>query len=141
MTVRRRSGTSTYDDRGGLAAEARERAADRRAKHLEPTPASKSELRALRVLVVEDEEETRELMAVVLRSAGADVVCAGDVGEALELFERWSPNVLVSDLSLRAGDGCELASEIRRRAPNVAALAASGRTGARALERAAGRRS
>ncbi|HVH41436.1 MAG TPA: hybrid sensor histidine kinase/response regulator, partial [Labilithrix sp.] len=93
-------------------------------------------LRDLRVLVVDDEEDSRELMATILRRAGADVACAGGSRAALELFGRWTPDVVVSDLAMPGGDGCELVSEIRARDASIAALAVSGFTGERDMNRA-----
>lgn len=93
-------------------------------------------LRDLRVLVVDDEEDSRELMATILRRAGADVACASGSRAALELFGRWTPDVVVSDLAMPGGDGCELVSEIRARDPSIAALAVSGFTADRDTDRA-----
>jgi PAS domain S-box-containing protein len=93
-------------------------------------------LNNLRVLVVDDEEDSRELMATVLRRAGADVACAGGVKSALDLFGTWTPDVVVSDLAMPGADGCELIGILRKRDPLVAALAVSGFTGARDTDRA-----
>jgi PAS domain S-box-containing protein len=93
-------------------------------------------LRDLRVLVVDDEEDSRELMATILRRAGADVACAAGSRAALELFGRWTPDVVVSDLAMPGGDGCELVSEIRKRDATIAALAVSGFTADRDTDRA-----
>lgn len=93
-------------------------------------------LRDLRVLVVDDEEDSRELMATILRRAGADVACASGCCAALELFGRWTPDVIVSDLAMPGGDGCELVAEVRARDPSIAALAVSGFTADRDTDRA-----
>jgi PAS domain S-box-containing protein len=93
-------------------------------------------LRDLRILVVDDEEDSRELMATILRRAGADVACAAGSRAALELFGRWTPDVVVSDLAMPGGDGCELVSEIRARDASIAALAVSGFTADRDTDRA-----
>jgi CheY-like chemotaxis protein/anti-sigma regulatory factor (Ser/Thr protein kinase) len=93
-------------------------------------------LRNLRVLVVDDEEDSRELMATILRRAGADVACAGGVNAAIDLFDTWTPNVVVSDLAMPGGDGCELIGALRRKDPTFAALAVSGFTAERDTDRA-----
>jgi CheY-like chemotaxis protein len=85
-------------------------------------------LRNLRVLVVDDEEDSRELMATILRRAGADVASAGGSMAALEVFSRWTPDVVVSDLAMPGADGCELVRKLRKRDPMIAALAVSGFT-------------
>ncbi len=95
-------------------------------------------LNGLRVLVVDDDEDSRELMAMILRRAGADVECAAESRGALDLFERWSPNVVVSDLAMPGGDGCQLMRALRERNLPITTLAVSGFTTnvdtARALE-------
>ncbi len=99
---------------------------------VEPTHAAagpRHDLRDLRILVVDDEEDSRELMATILRRAGADVACAAGGRAALELFGRWTPDVVVSDLAMPGADGCELVSQIRARDASIAALAVSGFTG------------
>ncbi len=102
----------------------------------EPVTQLGSELRSLRILVVDDDEDTRELMAAVLRRAGAEVACASCSGEALELFGRWTPDVVVSDLAMPGGGGYELVREVRRRDTSVGALAVSGFSGERDTARA-----
>jgi PAS domain S-box-containing protein len=96
----------------------------------------RKDLRDLRVLVVDDEEDSRELMATILRRAGADVACAAGSRAALELFSRWSPDVVVSDLAMPGADGFELVTQVRERDPSVAALAVSGFTALRDTDRA-----
>jgi CheY-like chemotaxis protein len=93
-------------------------------------------LRNLRVLVVDDEDDSRELMATILRRAGAEVACAAGLASCIELFSTWTPDVVVSDLAMPGGDGCELIRELRRREPNVASLSVSGFTAEDDAERA-----
>jgi PAS domain S-box-containing protein len=102
----------------------------------EPRLTSTADLRDLRVLVVDDEEDSRELMATILRRAGADVACAGGSKAALDLFGKWTPDVVVSDLAMPGGDGCELVTRLRSKDPLVAALAVSGFTADRDMNRA-----
>ncbi|MBX3187119.1 MAG: hybrid sensor histidine kinase/response regulator [Labilithrix sp.] len=84
-------------------------------------------LEGLRVLLVEDESETRELLEIILRERGAHVVAAADADAALRLFDLHSPDVVVSDIGLPAADGKELIRRVRRdtRGRKVAALAVS----------------
>ena len=103
-------------------------------EHVVRTPAHS--LSGLHVLVVDDEEDSRELIATILRRAGADVACAAGGRVALELLERWSPDVVVSDLAMPGGDGCELVSELRSRSELVGTVAVSGFTGEQHTERA-----
>jgi CheY-like chemotaxis protein len=75
----------------------------------------------VRVLVVEDEPDTRELVAVALQRMGAEVRAFAGAEEALAVIDTFAPDVLVSDLSLPHVDGWEM---IRR----VRASSRSGRT-------------
>jgi hypothetical protein len=84
-------------------------------------------LDGLRVLVVDDEADARELMRMVLRGAGAEVMAAASADEALEQLERWSPDILVSDIGLPGDDGYVLIQKQREReaghGPSIPALA------------------
>jgi CheY-like chemotaxis protein len=70
-------------------------------------------LDGLRVLVVEDEIDTRELIATVLAKCGAKVRTCGTAAEALEQFREWSPDLLVSDIGLPGEDGYSLIKKVR----------------------------
>ncbi len=72
-------------------------------------------LDGLRVLVVDDEADARELMRMVLRGAQAEVMAAASADEALEQLERWSPDILVSDIGLPGDDGYVLIGKLRER--------------------------
>jgi len=82
----------------------------------EETPAAEAEgdLRGLRVLLVEDEPDARELYRVILEENGARVVDVASAREALTSFEVAPPDVLVSDVGLEGMDGYELITRIRR---------------------------
>jgi CheY-like chemotaxis protein len=53
----------------------------------------------VRVLVVDQDSESRELVRTILQQGGAMVRAVANVSEALESLEAWSPDVLVSDSS------------------------------------------
>lgn len=71
----------------------------------------------VRVLLVEDDPDARELLAGVLDERGASVVAAASTDEAFRAFEREPPQVLVCDLGLQGEDGYALLSRIRALAP------------------------
>jgi signal transduction histidine kinase/CheY-like chemotaxis protein len=62
-----------------------------------PRPGYEPPLDGVRVLLLDRDQEARELLSVVLRQRGASVRVAGSVDEALEALESWRPDVLVSD--------------------------------------------
>ena len=73
-------------------------------------------LRDVHVLVVDDDEESRELASLVLTDAGAETRTAPSAREAMALLEEWPPDVLVSDLELPEEDGFSLLRRARRAA-------------------------
>ena len=68
----------------------------------------------LRVLVVDDEPDARELVAAVLTGRGAEVVSVESAGEALEEMERQRFDVLVSDIGMPLMDGYALIEKVRQ---------------------------
>jgi PAS domain S-box-containing protein len=71
----------------------------------------------VRVLLVEDDPDTLDLLKVVLNNSGADVATAASAQEAIDKFDHWRPDVLVSDLAMPEQDGYELIREVRSRGP------------------------
>jgi len=72
-------------------------------------------LDGLRVLVVDDETDARESMAMVLTQAGAVVTAASSAAEALQTLPDARPEVLVSDLGMPDQDGFDLIRQVRTR--------------------------
>jgi signal transduction histidine kinase len=70
-------------------------------------------LYGVRVLVVDDQPDARDLLALVLGRAGAQVSTAASAAEALELYVREGVEVLVSDIGMPVEDGYSLVSRIR----------------------------
>jgi PAS domain S-box-containing protein len=71
-------------------------------------------LEGIRVLVVEDESDTREVLRRFLEAYGAEVVAATSANEALALLPSCGAQILVSDIGLPDIDGYELLQRIRR---------------------------
>ncbi|HEY7521092.1 MAG TPA: ATP-binding protein [Methylomirabilota bacterium] len=67
------------------------------------------------VLAVEDEQDTRELIATVLRQAGAEVTVASSVEEALGALATTTPDVVLCDIAMPGRDGYDLLREAKRR--------------------------
>jgi K+-sensing histidine kinase KdpD/CheY-like chemotaxis protein len=89
--------------------------ADAHAASAAPEQAAAAELAldGLRVLAVDDDEDSRRLVHAVLEKAGAKVTLAATVEEALAAFDRDVPDVLVSDVGMPGKDGIELIRSIR----------------------------
>jgi signal transduction histidine kinase len=86
-------------------------------------------LDGVKVLVVDDEVDSRELLAASLRMHGAEVTSADSAESGLQLLDEAHPDVLVSDIGMPRFDGFEFIRSIRRRPPEnggrLAALAVS----------------
>jgi PAS domain S-box-containing protein len=70
-------------------------------------------LEGLKVLVVDDDEDARRLLAEILSQCGAQVRTAASASRALEVFGLWLPHVLVSDIGMPDGDGYALIEQVR----------------------------
>jgi CheY-like chemotaxis protein len=85
-------------------------------------PTGTPTLDGITVLVVDDEEDAREAMAVLLGQAGARVISVAGAAEALDTLDRERPDVLLSDIAMPGEDGYALIRRVRSR---------SGETGGR----------
>jgi CheY-like chemotaxis protein len=78
--------------------------------------------RSLRILLVEDDPDGRDILARLLRRSGHVVEVAADARTALEVVARMPIDVLLSDIGLPEVDGCELMTAVQRlrRTPGIA---------------------
>jgi len=79
-------------------------------------------LRDLRVLVVDDEPDARNLLGLILLSYEAEVRDCASAAEALQILDEWRPDVLVSDIGMPFVDGYELMRKVRARDPERGGL-------------------
>ncbi|MBI5546853.1 MAG: response regulator [Deltaproteobacteria bacterium] len=70
-------------------------------------------LAGIRVLVVDDEPDARELFEQVLKESQAEVECARSAAEAMSCLGRHRPSVLVSDIAMPEEDGYALIRRVR----------------------------
>src|SRR5438105_2926285 len=70
-------------------------------------------LDGVRILLVEDEPESRDVLTAVLRLHGATVSAVGSSKEALKTLGDQCPDVLISDIAMPEGDGYELMRAVR----------------------------
>ncbi|MBS2019461.1 MAG: response regulator [Deltaproteobacteria bacterium] len=80
-------------------------------------------LAGLRVLVVDDEPDARDLVEELLSSQGATVSCAASADEALAKLAPFGPNVVLSDIGMPGHDGHWLIARIRESHPKLPAVA------------------
>lgn len=93
------------------------RAAPAPARDVDPLAASPPDLSNVRVLVVDDEADARELLAFVLTRFHADVHTAASAAEALTMLDTFVPDVLLSDIGMPGMDGFAFIASVRRRPP------------------------
>ncbi len=76
-----------------------------------------TDLAGLKVLVVDDERDARELLRIMLENCEAEVVTASSAAEALPLVKSHAPDVLVSDIGMAEVDGYEFLRQVRAAEP------------------------
>jgi signal transduction histidine kinase len=73
------------------------------------------DLSGVRVLLVDDEDDSREAVAAVLRVAGGNVRTVASVAEAFAAVDQEVPDVIVSDIAMPVADGFALIRQLRAR--------------------------
>ncbi|MDQ1591420.1 MAG: hypothetical protein QOG71_2047 [Pyrinomonadaceae bacterium] len=79
----------------------------------QPSPVQSDVLGGLRILIVDDEADTRELVQEVLARQGAEVRASRSAAEALRMLAAWNPDLLISDIGMPVEDGYELIKQVR----------------------------
>lgn len=72
-------------------------------------------LKGVRILVVEDEADTRELLKILLQSDGGVVTATASVQEALTAYDQSPPDIIVADIGMPEYNGYTLIGRIRAR--------------------------
>ena len=94
------------------------------------------------VLAVDDEEEMRDLLALILGRHVREVVVAGSVDEAMDMLKSVNPALIVSDICMPDKDGYDLIRRVRMNADSrntpAVALSAYSEDGCRDAALAAG---
>jgi two-component system CheB/CheR fusion protein len=80
---------------------------------LETAELDRTLLEGVRLLVVEDEADGREMLAAVFEQCGAKVSVAASAGDGMEALRRAPPDVLVCDIALPGEDGHEFIRKVR----------------------------
>ncbi|WP_375504320.1 response regulator, partial [uncultured Nostoc sp.] len=87
-----------------------------------PLPLSPSiplSLLGVRVLVVDDQADTRDFITTILEQYQAEVQAVESVAKALQLITQWKPDVLVSDIGMPDEDGYSLIRKLRSQPPEL----------------------
>ena len=78
------------------------------------------------ILVVDDEEDIRDVLEIVLKDIGYTVFLAENGEKALEIFQSESPDIVITDIKMPVMDGIELLRQIKRESPETEVLMITG---------------
>ncbi len=84
---------------------------------LSPLPVESLSLDGLRIIVVDDEPDSRNFIAFVLEQEGAEVIALSSAIDALESIQQNQPDLLISDIGMPEMDGYMLIRQIRNQLP------------------------
>jgi signal transduction histidine kinase/DNA-binding response OmpR family regulator len=71
-------------------------------------------LEGLRILVVDDEVDSRDLVSAILTRCGSEVNCCESATDAIKAIQDWKPDLLVSDIGMPNEDGYSLIKRMRK---------------------------
>ncbi|KAB8315748.1 response regulator [Tolypothrix campylonemoides VB511288] len=74
-------------------------------------------LKGVKILIVDDDADVREVLSFLLQEHGASVTIAASATEALTLMPQFQPNILLSDIAMPEMDGYNLIRQIRAMSP------------------------
>jgi len=72
-------------------------------------------VKGLRLLVVDDNSDSRELLTLLFEEEGAEVIAVKSASEAIEVLELTQPDILLSDILMPGEDGYSLIRKVRKR--------------------------
>jgi len=79
-----------------------------------------------RILVVDDDQTTRERLKKILEKEGLDVLLAADGAQALEVFENERPGIVITDLNMPKIDGMEVLHSVKKADPLTQVIVITG---------------
>ncbi|MGQ4648306.1 response regulator [Lyngbya aestuarii] len=72
-------------------------------------------VKGLRLLIVDDNSDSRELLTLLFEEEGAEVIAVKSASEAIEVLEHIQPDILLSDILMPGEDGYSLIRKVRKR--------------------------
>ena len=82
-----------------------------------------------KILLVDDEEGIRKVLGISLADSGYEVLSAADGAEALDIFRREYPGIVLTDIKMPGMDGFELLRRIKEKNPEAEVIMISDRIG------------
>src|SRR4029079_4674031 len=73
------------------------------------------DLSGIRVLLIEDEADNRDVLSMVIEQCGGVVKCSPNGSDAMRSIDDWPADVIICDIALPDIDGCELIKRLRTR--------------------------
>jgi PAS domain S-box-containing protein len=104
---------TTFKAKLPLVAPQASRSGEEPQKAAEPAREFPRLLSRLKVLVVDDALDSRDMLGLILEKAGADVRLASSAKEALKIVESWRPGLLIADIGMPEEDGYALIRQVR----------------------------
>ena len=83
-----------------------------------PSPEQNLDLTGIRVLIIDDDPDSRELVSMVIAQAGAEAITVASAAEFLNVLESFQPDVVVSDIGMPEVDGYMLLRQVRSLSPD-----------------------
>ncbi|GAB6058684.1 response regulator [Desulfonatronum parangueonense] len=80
----------------------------------------------LTALIVDDEQDIREMMAILLKELGFATILAADGFKAIEVFQRSRPHIVLTDIKMPGKDGIAVLKEIKSFSPETEVIMISG---------------
>ena len=81
-----------------------------------------------RILIIDDDPDTRDLLEHALNSAGHQTLTASEGRQGLQHFLRDPVDLVITDLFMPELDGLEIIADLRTRFPAIAIIATTGHT-------------
>jgi PAS domain S-box-containing protein len=76
-----------------------------------------SKIKGLRILLIDDEADTLDLLGVILKQSGAEVKSESTAAGGLEILKQWQPDVIISDIAMPVEDGYSFIKKLRTLPP------------------------
>src|SRR5207245_8435878 len=86
----------------------------------EGTPAQRSRMQ--KILVIDDEPSMRELLSIMLRKEGFEVLLADSRASAAAMLARGPVSMVITDVKLPDGDGIEILRHVKASAPETVVI-------------------
>ena len=78
-----------------------------------------------KIVVIDDEQDIREVMAITLQDAGYIVATASDGAAGLQLCDEKSPQIVITDIRMPGLDGLQVLETLKKKYPDIEVIVAT----------------